>query len=48
MTTDTIEVQDHLDALLPFRTRPLPGLGDPCGSCGHLPGCACECCDAEG
>jgi hypothetical protein len=33
-----------LDELLPFRTRPLPGTGEPCGSCGHLPGCPCECC----
>jgi hypothetical protein len=33
-----------LDELLPFRTFALADLGEPCESCGYLPGCPCECC----
>lgn len=33
-----------LDELVPARTAPLPGLGEPCESCGHLPGCSDDCC----
>jgi len=37
--------QRPLNELLPWRTAPIPGLGNPCGSCGHLPGtCNEDCC----
>jgi len=33
-----------LDELIPARTAPMPGTGEPCASCGHLPGCSDDCC----